>query len=365
MQNPNFTIGALFQLLNEDGSPNRAGVSDALTMYCSLQLYANGSTEIPVKGIFNLLGFEDRQPLQNELNALMNLEGQNLFHYQNRSQLGPVPDTPIGAIFASPRLSETYYFNAPLEFLPLTLFSHVKADGPDINELALQSSSSGNYGLQIAAVPMAFLLTSAIASLMLSFNWTLMGLIYSNNPYGAAAQEVSIDFLGFNETIAVRCEMLYLNSTSITNFSRCIKESQQVRVITLWMGLVEAIDVAEQITEETGLQDELVFIFPFAGAQISQRLKFPVMSFYYTSAAYTASAAFGTDCPREAIQKDYLPEDVVENYYLRYFNCSVTNTALDVCTEPVEDRATLCYCTGKEPVRPCLISSDLHLLLPL
>jgi hypothetical protein len=354
IQNPNFTIGALFRLVNNDGSPDYFGISDALTMFCSLQNYANGKGQIPVRGTFNLFANQEKYELENKVYTFVRrLEAQDLFYTRNGSQFGPVPDTPIGTIFMGTGLSESNYYYSQVSFFPIPLITHVSipdySEGGDFMKYLIEE----NFELQVASGPVSLLLSSAIGSVMLAFNWTLAGLMYSDDPFGLAGEASVIDLLAFTQTLAVECSQMYLNSSSISKFSSCIKNSRKTRFIALWMPLNTAAQVAQEIIDETGLEGELVFILPFVRQENIKTLKFPTMTFFFTALVYETDSSFNLQCLsyiQEKAGRDYLPSTLLEEYFFDRFNCHVTDSSLPPCPEDYSQRTEPCSCSGNEAV---------------
>ena len=354
IQNPNFTIGALFYLRNGDGSPDYFGITDALTMYCSLRNYANGNGKFPAKGTFNLFAVEEESLLDKQVNALVKrLEAQDLFYNKNGSILGSVPDTPMGTIFLGARLNELVYFYSLVAHLPIPLITHSAIYNYREEDSFAQESGVQDYGLQVATEPAAFLLASAIGDLLVAFNWTLLGLFYSNDPYGLAGQAAAIDLIAFTQTIAIECSQVYNNSTDVSKFASCIKSSSVTSVITLWMPLEQASMVAQEILDETGLEDELVFIVPYVQQVNIKRYTFPVMTFFFSTLVFESGGDLYVNCLNDFQDNqgsNFLPDSLLEEYFSSAFKCQPQDSSLPPCPEDMSQRTFPCSCTGTEMV---------------
>ncbi len=352
-KNPNFTIGAIFKLQKRSGLPDALGISEAITLYCSLRQYQNGEGKVSVNGTFNLLGFEENEQIEYQVNTLITkLEGQDLYYVGNNSQFGSIPDTPVGTIFLSTKLNKIYYLYAPVAYFPIPLIATAELSDSNAEDYFSQEASAAGYGLQIASGPVSLILGSAIFDLLFAFNWSLVGLMYSNDPYGSAALSAKIDLAGFTDSVAVVCTQIYMNSTSVSQFSSCVKGSSLTRVIILWMSLQDASTVAQQIISDTGYTNELVFIIPFAEENNIGKYQLPVMSFYLTR-LYNKNAFSLTDCIqelKESSNDQFIPLPLLEKYFLGEFKCNLLDDSLPSCPDEIGNRTSPCHCTGDETV---------------
>ncbi len=162
---------------------------------------------------------EETESLDDHVNTLMTqLKGQDLYYAINGSQFRPVPDTPIGAIFLSAKLNEIVYLNTPVAYFPIPILANTEFGDVLIKNNYTLAPSSSEFGLQLATQPAAWILASAIYNLLLTFNWTLVGLMYSNDSYGSAGQSVFIDLSGFTDVVAIQCDQIFMNSTCFRIF---------------------------------------------------------------------------------------------------------------------------------------------------
>ena len=102
MQNPNFTLGGLFELTYSTGQVNVAGFDRAIAMMCTLKEYNEGYGQgFQVDGIFNVLIYDAGGSLaQSEYAAVKLLEYNLQNETENQTVAYTGEDVQIGAIIA-------------------------------------------------------------------------------------------------------------------------------------------------------------------------------------------------------------------------------------------------------------------------
>lgn len=279
--------------------------------------------------------------------------GKDLTFANNGSQFGGISNTPINVVFHGGKPNEVIFSSSALSQFPIPLISYAEdADFLQQAPFYIPENFENKLSTYAISETSSFILASAMGSMMLQFNWTLVGVIYSNDLYGFDGQNAVIVAQGFHPNVTISCIQILTGNKSISTFAHCVKQSNTLRVIVLWMPIATASIVAKNLTDETGYKDESVFIVPLIPFDGLSRELMPNMTFFFKPYFNRQNIFIDSECVksgREAAGALAYNQDVDEFYYAIY-KCNLTDTSLPFCPENIIERTEPCLCTGTENV---------------
>ena len=362
INNPNVTIAAMFKLTEGQTKDDIESAANIMTLLCEVERYNSGRGEFDVNGIFNVLVVPTKEK-DNFSSWVLTRQilGQNLYFTNTTTTFGAIQNTPINALIrlASLReLSAETPIIAGVSFPAIDFVSERKYSKESNTPIIVTSPSSYAGSVSVSeASPQ--IVANYITQILLHYNWSLVGAIFSSDITGFYGQNSLQDWVytNFRNNLTFSCLGVVDRPNSATfktdleDFSNCIFTSNNIRAVVVWMNSGESIIATQEILKDVGTSSNLVFIYPGLTDEAATTTA-TVSSMFLRPNLENSLVGANFECAQSSKQQmiRVLGKETVDMVSINYGNCIVTDPSLPICDEIRSDNNFNCTCLSDEIV---------------
>lgn len=363
VNNPNFTIAALFPVRTPDNTVDTTAGTGLITTICQVENYNQGKGNVSVKGTFNVMAYASYSDLEAApWTLLRRVLAQNLYYKNNSESFGDLKNTPMNSL-----IRQSTIRGIGLDFGILTGVGLPSIDF--IPDDVIKDSSEGPLiypnieyaqGTVLISQISAFLLAARMFSTFIHYNWTLVGAVFSTSIGGFRGQDAFQNIAYNYKNINVACTSVVdpnnpdQISSSLNDFSNCVSSIYYLNTIVIWMEIGDAITVSNTIKNIIGSsRSDLVFIYPGVAAKF-ESINLPITSMFFQKINDSnTSTNTPFKCSREALDKiiDTLGVDSINQITIKYGNCLLTDPSLPICDPSRAKDDYTCLCENDQSVK--------------